>query len=159
MRLRFSETVIKSASAKLKKIRAKHEGLSGHVYVDAAAYASKNGTKGCERGARTHRTGGLKAVLEMKRCGSCTLKNADGVCSLYNKPLVDGAPVEDPREYQRSAIRAANASDAETTASLFANTYDEAEYSLTDPLQEIGFDESTPPEELGEILFGDGMGL
>jgi hypothetical protein len=159
MRLRFSKAVIKSASAKLRKIRAKHEGLSGHVYVDALAYASKKGTEGCERGARTHRTGGIKAVLAMKRCRSCTLQNADGVCSLYNKPLVDGPPVKDPRGYQRSAIKAANSSDAEVTASLFANTYDEAEYSLTDPLQEIGFDESTPPEELGEILFGDGMEL
>jgi len=65
--------------------------------------------------------------------------------------------VADRTDYQRAAIKAANASDAEVTASFFAPTFDENEYSLTDPLQDISFHEAANPEELGEILWGDGM--
>jgi len=158
LRLRFSGPLRKAASKLLKAVRQEHEGLSGHLYVDAGAYASATGTKGCEKGARTHRSGGLKAVLEIPRCAGCTLKNADGVCTAYNKPLVDGPPAQDPTAYQRKAIQAANSTDAEVTASLFTNNYDSGEYALTDPLQDIGFEEATSPEELGEILFG-GMEL
>jgi len=159
MKLRFSKPLIKAARNLLGELRTSHEGLSGHVYVDAGAYVSAKGTKGCERGARTHRTGGLKAVLAIPRCETCTRKNADEICTLYNKPLVDEAPVQNPGEYQAAAIRAANASDAEVTAGLFANNYDEGEYALVDPLQEISLHEAAAPEELGEILWGDGVEL
>jgi hypothetical protein len=159
MKLRFSKPLIKAAKKILADVRETHEGLSGHVYVDAGAYLSSKGTKGCEKGARTHRSGGLKAVLAVSRCETCTRKNADEICTLYNKPLVDEPPVADPDEYQVAAIKAANASDAEITAGMFANNYDEGEYALTDPLQDISLHEAAEPEELGEILWGDGVEL
>ena len=157
LRYRFSKPLVKAAAEHLQGVRTEHEGLSGHLYVDAGAYASPKGLRGCDKGALRHRSNGLKAVLEMGRCSSCVAKNANGVCSKYNKPLVDSAPAESPKAYQREAIRMANASDAEVTASLFAPAHDQGEFALTDPLSEISFHEAAAPEEVGEFLFGDGM--
>ncbi|MCR4296680.1 MAG: hypothetical protein NUW21_14200, partial [Elusimicrobia bacterium] len=44
---RFAFSVRTAASSILHKLREAHEGISGHAYVDAEAYASKSGTAGC----------------------------------------------------------------------------------------------------------------
>jgi len=157
LKLRFSKPLLKAGAEPLRIVRRQHEGLSGHLYVDAGAYASKRGVEGCERGALQQRSGNLKTVLAMDRCGSCVFKNADGVCQKYNKLLVDSAPVDNPKEYQKESIRLANASDSEVTASLFSPTFDPSDFSLTDPLQEISLHEAASTEELGEVLFGTGI--
>jgi hypothetical protein len=158
LRFRFSKPLLKAAKKILKAVRKEHEGLSGHLYVDAGAYASKKGTKGCEKGALIHRANGLKAVMAIDKCAGCVFRNADSICQKYNKALVDEVPHADPTEYQREAIRLADAPDAEVTASLFATGYDPSEYSLADPLAEISVNEEVETEELGEILWG-GMHL
>lgn len=157
LKARFSKTMLKAAKSALEATRDEHEGLSGHVYIDAEAYASEGGVDGCKKGALIHRANGLKAVMAMDRCGGCTLQNSDGYCSLYNKPLVDSPPVRDPEIYQQNAIKAANSPDYSATASLFAPAYDESEYSLVEPSQEIDFDDSVEPQSLGDVLWGDGM--
>ncbi|MDB4278169.1 hypothetical protein N9917_01065 [Deltaproteobacteria bacterium] len=161
MRARFGGPTRKAASADLKELRASHEGLAGHLYVDAAAYASQNGTKGCEKGGLRHRANVVPTVLAMDRCQGCAMRNkkADGtpVCSTYNKPLITAAelPTDDIKAYQKQSIRSADASDAELTASYFAPSYDQSEFSLHNAAGDgIDFSEAPTNEELGHIVFG-----
>ena len=153
---RFSAPLRKEASQALEAVRNQHEGLSGHVYVDVAAYASKEGTVGCEAGALKHRANPLKFALEINRCATCVFKNAEDVCQKYNKLLVASIPVEDSVTYQVESIRQANMSDPEVTAALFANVYDNNDFNLgyDDQIDNIHLNASTDPEGLGEVLWG-----
>lgn len=147
---RFSGPLLKAASGLLAEARKAHEGLSGHVYVDAGAYASPAGFTGCDKGALRHRANSLKFVLAMSRCASCT-SAVGGVCQKYNKRLADGVPVEDPETYQKEAIRLANAPDPEVTASLF----NPGEFSLhNDALDEVSVSQSPQAQVLSDVLFG-----
>ena len=141
----------------LKEIQAAHEGISGHVYVDAGAYESAKGTEGCDRGADRHRTNAIPYVLRIAKCDSCVFCSQDGGCQKYNKPLIasPGDVVEDPTAYKKAAIRQADATDAETTASLFAGGYDPSEFGLHNAgMDDIGFAEAPEHEELGGFVFG-----
>jgi hypothetical protein len=156
---RFASSVRTAASSALKQLRAKHEGLAGHLYVDAEAYASKSGTAGCEKGALKHRANQVPAVLQMSRCGSCALRvaKADGtpVCSLYNKALVASAPTEDPKAFQAEMLRLADGTDADRTASLFASTYEnDFQLGVDGELDHLNLADMPPSEEVGEVLFG-----
>jgi len=148
---RFSPPLLEAVAPLLKEAREVHEGLSGFLYVDADAYASPTGVKGCKKGALKHRTNGLKFVMAMGRCASCTQANVDGYCQKYNKMLVDAAPVKDVKAYQKRSIKMANASDQEVTASLFSPS----EFSLQSNLDgEMILDEDASAEMLSDILFG-----
>lgn len=154
---RFAEAVLKKADASLVQLRKKHEGLAGHVYVDANVYASANGVTGCESGALIHRANQIKSVLKMARCSSCS-SAVEGSCQKYSKQLVTAAPVKNPEKYQREMIRLANGTDAESTASLFTN-YDAGEFDLqNDNLDSFDYDDSPAPEYLSDVIFG-GMDL
>lgn len=156
---RFSTRLRQASADKVAALRAEHEGGAGFVYVDASAYASERGTKGCEEGALKHRANGLKFVLAMDRCAGCALANPrpDGtrVCQTYNKTLMTAADQPDGMEAIRQEnIRAARMSDEELTASYFAPTYDPSEFNLhNDALADITLREANV-EGLGEILFG-----
>jgi hypothetical protein len=151
MRARFSAPLIKAATPMLKEARAKHEGLSGFIYVDAAAYASAAGSTGCEKHAAKHRVNAMKYVLAMPRCASCTFKNADGYCTQYNKKLSSKVPVDDPAAYQKKTLHMADATDHEVTAAMF----DQHEYGLQNSaLDGISLNESAGMESLGDVLFG-----
>lgn len=151
IRAKFATPILKVAKDLLREIRAEHEGLSGHLYVDAAAYATANGTSGCERGGLRHRGNTLKTVLAMSKCASCVNHNANGFCSVYNKKLADQVSVEDPKSYQKEAIRLADASDSEITASLF----DPGEFNLrNDPMESVALDNEVSHKDLGDVLFG-----
>jgi hypothetical protein len=160
---RFASSVRTAGTNVLATLRREHEGLSGHVYVDAAAYATKTGTGGCEEGARHHRANAVPAVLEMpSKCGGCVHRTAraDGVvtCSLYAKPLIASAAevVDDPKKHQRDMIRLADAPDQEATASLFTNSYDPTEFALglDTELDHIDVEDMPEPEAVGQYLFG-----
>ncbi len=154
--LRFSRELVASAEPQLVQLRKKHEGLSGHLYVDASAYASPTGTSGCEKGALTHRANAIPTVLQMSRCGSCVF-NVDGNCQKYSKPLVASAPTSNPEAYQRETLKVANG-EVDRTASLFAPTNYGAEYGLeNDVLDSI--DTLPTNEKMGEILFGDNLDM
>jgi len=160
---RFASGVRTAGTDIVATLRRAHEGLSGHVYVDAEAYATKVGTAGCEEGARHHRASGVPTVLEMpSKCGGCVhrVARADGqvACSLYAKPLVKSASevVANPTKHQRDMIRLADAPDHEATASLFANTYDQSEFNLGQDteLDHVEVDDMPETEAVGEYLFG-----
>lgn len=155
LKARFSSDLLKQAQDQLVPLRKKHEGLAGHLYVEASAYASVNGASGCEKGALVHRANQIKAVMGMDRCTSCA-SNSEGVCKTYNKVLVDSAPTSNPEKYASEMIRLAN-SDDERTASLFAPSFDASEYNLqNDNLDTMDFNNAASHEEVGNIFF-DGM--
>jgi hypothetical protein len=139
---RVEPRVKQAAEQKLVQIRKRHEGLSGHLYVDAAAYATAKTAKGCEEGALRHRANQLPYVLSMSRCGSCVFKNADGVCQKYNKKLVDEVPAENVEEFRRQALASHDMSDAEETASMFHGN-DLREAANPNPVDEFGLHNAT----------------
>lgn len=151
LKARFSGPLLKAAAPVIKEAREIHEGLAGFLYVDAEAYASPSGVKGCKKGALKHRANGLKFVMAMDRCASCTQKNADGYCAKYNKKLVDAPPVADVKAYQERSIKLSEAPDHEVTASLF----DPSEFALQSQLDgEVELEEDASAEVLSDILFG-----
>lgn len=149
--IRFTPELLKAAKPLLDDLRAAHEGLAGTVYVDASAYASPTGVKGCEEGALKHRTNQVKTVLAMPRCGGC-VHAREGMCSLYGKPLIQAPSdvMRDVKATQRKMLSMANASDAEVTGSYF----NPGEFSLSSPMDDIDLVEQTSTEKLGEIMFG-----
>jgi hypothetical protein len=157
LRAKFAEDVLKQASEPLVQLRQKHEGLAGHVYVDASVYASPRGVTGCEQGALVHRANQIKALLQMERCGSCAA-NVEGSCQKYAKKLVASAPVPNPERYQRETIRLANGTDADQVQAMF-NAYDPGEFDLqNDNLDTLEYDDSPAPSYLYDVIFG-GMDL
>jgi len=152
---RFSQEYLKGAGDQLVQLRRKHEGLAGHVYIAADAYATPAGTTGCDKGALIHRSNQVKAVLQMERCGSCA-HNTGGHCQKYNKTLVTAAPVENPEKYQRETIRLANSDDSERTAAMF-NSYNPGEFDLqNDSLDTFDYDNLPDNKTLHGVLF-EGM--
>lgn len=120
IQLRLDHKVVKAGEEQLTKVREQHEGVSGHLYVEAAAYASAEGTAGCEKGGLRHRANQLKFVLAMDRCGSCVFKNADSVCQKYNKELIDELSPEIKGEFQRMNLASHEMTDQEESAAMFA---------------------------------------
>lgn len=157
---RFAPSVRTAATSQIQKLLSTHEGLAGHLYVDADAYASKTGTAGCEKGALKHRANQIPTVLQMSRCGSCSLRTVreDGtsVCSLYNKRLVASAPTENPKAYQAETIRLADGTDADRVAALFENTYDPNDFQLgvEGEMDNLQVSDTPSNEELGDVFFG-----
>ena len=150
---RFNQNTISAHDSRITSVRSEHEGLSGHVYVDASSYMTK-GIEGCDKGALVHRANQIPTLLKTSKCGSCVF-NSGGVCQKYNKPIVASVNevVENPSSYKEEMIRLANASDSEQTASLFVNNYDANEFNLT-ANQDVSVDDSPDSEQLGDVLFG-----
>lgn len=158
LKAKFAPAFLKAADNVITRVRKAHEGLSGFAYVDAEAYATPTGAKGCETGALRHRANQLKFVLAMERCQSCSFANrlADGtpICQKYNKRLASEVPVENPQQYQEEMLRMADASDAEHTASLFGNTYTNDFGLQNSSLDDFGFNETASIEQLSGLFFG-----
>lgn len=157
---KFSDSLLKAASGEFTNIRKQHEGASGFLYVDASAYASDSGSKGCEKASAKHRVNGIPAVAAMDRCGSCAHNKvlADGTprCGIFNKTLL--FDVEIPDKIKQKNIRSTNMTDAEVTASLFssvgAEVYDPGEFGLKNSnLEDIEFEDVPETEKLSKILF------
>lgn len=150
---RFNQNVINEYSSRIASIRDKHEGLSGHVYVDASSYMT-SGTDGCDKGALLHRANQIPTLMKTSKCGGCVF-NVGGSCQKYYKPIVASVKdiVESPKSYQKEMIRLANANDSEQTAALFVNNYDANEFNLT-ASGNVSVDDTPSHEELGAILFG-----
>jgi len=165
IQLRLTPKIAKAATKRIKKARSTHEGLSGHLYVDAGAYGTKAGTKGCDQGALRHRANTLKFVLAQKKCDGCVYKNADGVCQKYNKVVVDEVPSEGIESYRQAMIASHAASDQQHTADLF-NLNDLT--PAVNPVTEFGLHngaldsvDTEAPEvnQLSEIFFGGFEGI
>lgn len=164
MENRFAKSVMKLAGDAVSEVRKAHEGLAGHVYVDAAAYASQAGTTGCEKAGSKHRANNIPTVLEMSRCATCTKRSIrkDGatMCQVYNKPLIKSAEEiidGDPKSYAKEMVRLANGSDADRTAALFsASSYNHSEFRLGEDseMDNMVLASDVEAGDLGEILFG-----
>ena len=156
--LRFTERVLTASSDLIAEVRGRHEGASGHLYVDAEAYASPTGSGGCEKAASKHRANQVPSVAAMPRCGSCTKARAleDGTmkCGVYNKALLEDTTGAEIDQIRAANIKGADMNDAEVTASMFAPTYDPSEFNLHNANLE-GISTPLPEtEKLSEILFG-----
>lgn len=151
---RFSQNVLQDHQSRIASLRNEHEGVSGHAYVDAEAYMTQ-GTEGCEKGALVHRANQIPTLLKTAKCGTCVF-NSGGSCQKYNKVVVASVSeiVENKEQYQKEMIRLANASDAEQTASLFVNNYDESEFGLTQAGSNVDFSDSPTAATVGDVLFG-----
>jgi hypothetical protein len=161
IQLRLTPKIAKAANKRIKKARQTHEGLSGHLYVDAGAYGTKAGTKGCDKGALRHRANTLKFVLAQKQCDGCVFKNADGVCQKYNKTIVDEVPGEGIESFREQMIASHAASDQEHTADLFSLSTltpalnDVTEFGLHNgALDDVATDGAPEVNQLSEIFFG-----
>lgn len=159
IRNRFSSSVIKNGSEQLQQVRGQHEGAAGHLYIDASVYASKVGTKGCDKGALKHRANAVGTVLAMDRCAGCALRKvkADGtpVCTKYNKRLASESDLPDQIDHMKAAnIKAANMTDQEATASLFAPSYDPSEFGLHNANLDTVDVPEHDVETISEVLFG-----
>jgi hypothetical protein len=150
---RFSQTVLSDHKERIASLRSEHEGISGHAYVDSEAYMTQ-GTDGCDKGALLHRANQIPTLLKNAKCGGCVF-NVGGTCQKYNKLAVDQSNevVEDKVGYQREMIRLANSSDAERTASLFVNNFNEGEFNLQQD-HNVDFSDAPSLDLVGEILFG-----
>lgn len=158
LKVRFASKLLKEAAAPLRALREEHEGLAGHLYVEAAAYASLKGTEGCDKGAFQHRSNNVKYVMAMDRCGSCAFANTDSTgdrfCQKYGKQLVEEFPEDGKKAYQQETLRLANGSDADRTAALFSS-YDPTEFGLQKSSALDDFDYlAAPIEGLQGIVFG-----
>jgi hypothetical protein len=158
---RFASDVLTAAHESIAAARREHEGGAGFLYIEASAYATADGVKGCEQGALKHRANQVKTLLVIpNKCGSCVhaRTHEDGTkrCALYNKVLVArddfGATLDTMKQ---ANIRAANMDDQAATASLFAPSYDEGEFNLHNASLE-GFSLTAFPEndKVSEVAFG-----
>jgi hypothetical protein len=154
LKAKFAPGVLTAAKTRLNKLRKAHEGGAGHIYVDASAYATKTGTKGCERGGAKHRSDGTHFVLAMERCGGCALAalKSDGsvVCRNYNKEVLGASEVpEEVKGLMRANVAEASMSEGEKTASMFAPSYDPDEFNLSNsPLNDIDFHKEADDEDV-----------
>jgi hypothetical protein len=163
IRLRFTADFKKKASVAISELRKKHEGGAGFLYIDPHVYATKTGTTGCEAGATKHRANKIPAVLGMERCRTCKFANIKQastgesipICQKYNKMLL--AWDDSFEKIKRRNIKAANATDAECTASLFAPKYNQQEFCLESPTDKVELDETPKFEDIGDIFFGKGV--
>lgn len=142
----------KTASGAIANLRKAHEGLAGHIYVDASVYASDKGSSGCDSGALKHRANSLRYVLAMDRCASC-VHATEGNCQKYGKTLL--ASSEGLEKIQHRNLKAADMTDAEATGSLFAPSYKQAEYGLQYE-DTIDLMDEMAPEAVDEVLM-DGV--
>lgn len=151
--VRFASPLRTAAAALITALRKEHEGLSGFLYVDAAAYASPTGTTGCEKAAATHRANQVKFVKAMDRCSGCVFANQNGVCRKYGKELLHKMP-SDSEQFRSAMLKMADAPDHELTASLF----NPSEYALQGNL-DVTLGSAPSSKDLGDVLFGDGLHL
>lgn len=160
LQYRFTDKLLRAASGLVSDLRGQHEGLSGFLYVDAEAYASPTGNSGCEDGGRKHRANQVRAVSAMSRCKTCTCSRSmqDGTrkCAVYNKILLERSDLPaEIAQVKNANIEAANMSDEEATASLFASAYDPAEFNLHNAnLEGVSVEPAPSVEKMGEIVLG-----
>jgi hypothetical protein len=158
---RFASEVLAAAQENIAAARREHEGGAGFMYIEASAYATADGVKGCEQGALKHRANQVKTLLAIpNKCGSCVhvRTHEDGTqrCSLYNKVLVARGDFGATFDTMKQAnIRSANMDDQAATASLFAPSYNEGEFNLHNASLD-GFSLTAFPEndKVSEVAFG-----
>ena len=147
-----------AAKDEIAELRKKHEGLSGVEYVDAGAYASKKGDKGCDDGALIHRGNMIKYLVPIEdgRCEDCIFAkesmSGKAYCTKYGKKMISSLP--NSKSLQARNIKESDAPDYENIAAMF-NPKEYKLESIVDSMVEIP--EETSTETLSNVLYGDGM--
>jgi len=154
IQLRLGPKVAAAAGEQISAQRREHEGLAGHLYVDASAYASAEGVTGCEEGGLRHRANQLKFVRAMDRCDACVYKNADGVCQKYNKQLLDEIPSEMAESLRVRNVAAGEMTDQQQTAAMFAVGAEAASVATEFGLHNGSLDEVDSAEPTHEAIDG-----
>lgn len=156
IQIRLGPKVASAAKPSIDKARSSHEGLAGHLYIDAGAY-QKQGTKGCDEGSLRHRANGVRLLLAMPQCQGCVYKNADDVCQKYNKTVVANLPESETQEYQKKMLASHSRTDQEDTAALFSQALDNpvSEFGLHNAsLDDVETDTFTAEGTLEGVFFG-----
>jgi len=118
LKRQFDPRDIKAAAPELKTILAE-QGLQGIYYVDPMVYGDY--AKGCEEGARLHRSRLVPYVKLGSKCSSCVLQTKVGYCSKYNKDLVNEPPYADKKAQQQEILSSGQSTEI-NLASLMQNT-------------------------------------
>jgi hypothetical protein len=163
---RYASEVITAASPFLRTLRKKHEGLAGHLYVDAAAY-DEQGVKGCDKGGLLHRTNGIPYVREMGKCAGCVFRNAHDTCLKYSKELVKDSDfsARELKAYKKDTLDLSKADDGARLAALFhqpENPLDEFGGLSSGVLEDFSFfpeGDVEPDIDVTKIGLGDGFDL
>lgn len=160
----FSPRLLQAAAQDIADLRHKHEGLAGHLYIDAATYGAERGVRGCDEGAAQHRQSGVPYVLKMAACDGCTFKNPHGMCRKYAKPLVEGFDPAELDAFRSETLRKANGFDYSQAPSLLHPTDRTAsDMELQAPTIDrfLGFlDRQPEPDPLGlDVLNQGDIGL
>lgn len=121
LKSRFDARDIKAASEDLRPILAE-QGLQGVFYVDASIYGDYG--KGCDEGARLHRSRLVPYVKMASKCTSCVLQTKAGYCSKYNKALVVEPPYANKQAQQREILASGRSTEVPLTSLIDANRHD-----------------------------------
>lgn len=157
----FGDGLLRAASHLIQATRTQHEGLAGHLYIEAATYGEK-GVQGCEVGAQHHANNNIPYVLAMDKCGGCVFKNMHNTCTKYNRPLAGAFKDQDKKSFQASVIAQANA-PVRTASQLAPVSNPVDEFNLfNNNLENIQFykgaeDDGFDPQF--DIQFDDGLTL
>jgi hypothetical protein len=106
------------ASADELKVALVEQGLQGIFFIDPTVY--EDYAKGCEEGARLHRSHLVPYLKMGPKCSSCVLQPQSGFCSKYAKALVLEPPYAD-KAAQQQEILASGKSTEINLASLMVN--------------------------------------
>lgn len=136
---KFSKPQLKKDRGSILEIRNEHEGLAGHLYIRALTHDEGTGTKGCTKGAETHRGDNVQYLLGMRKCQGCVFKNPEEVCQKYNKLVVETPPVSNLRKYQQEVME----NDPNTKENVLSRLMREEEVSSVNPVQEFGLKNSS----------------
>jgi len=163
MRSEFGTNILTASTHLTHAMRTQHEGLAGHLYIEAAAYG-ESGIQGCETGAQHHSKSSAPYVLAMDKCSGCVFRNMHNTCTKYNRPLAGGFPENEKQAFQAQTITASNmeytADNMPTrTASNYAPVVDPAaEFGLVNgTLNNFSLYSESPDTEEFDIQFGDGF--
>lgn len=101
MKSRFDPRDLFAAKDELRKVFAE-QGLQGIKYIDPTIYDDYG--KGCKEAGRLHRSRLVPYVKLGSKCGSCTLRDPTGGCSVIGKPIVAEPPYVDKLAEQRAIL-------------------------------------------------------
>ena len=128
LKSRFASSDITAAKELLKTVLAE-QGLQGIFFVDPTVYDDYS--RGCDEGARLHRSRQVPYVRVGPKCASCVLQSVPGTCSKYAKPLVIDPPYVDKTAMQRE-ILASGESTENSLANLMIPSHSiVAEYAMS----------------------------
>lgn len=119
LRRRFDPRDITASLPELKVVLAE-QGLQGIHFIDPTVYADYG--RGCDEGMRLHRARLVPYLKTGPKCASCVLRNNQGQCSKYAKPLVVEPPYVDKAAQQREMLASGKSTEVSFSSLVNSNT-------------------------------------